>query len=225
MAINRRGDRYIVDWWTEGKRYRKFFDRQHDARDFAAKVRNDKRTGSHVAPDRIPLFHEAARDWLTSRSDRAAGTFSQYETDVRIHLNPTFGNYRLNQISTEAITAWRLALTQTAGHSRWRRPLLASTISRITTTLSSIFDAAVRTKRLSVNPCEALERAYVRQKQGKRQDGKVRPDEILNADEIRRLIDAAKPGLERTIIVLAAATGVRSGELLALRWTDVTLTG
>ncbi len=37
--------------------------------------------------------------------------------------------------------------------------------------------------------------AYVRQQQGKRQNGKVKPDEILNPDEIRRLIDAAKPDL------------------------------
>lgn len=91
--------------------------------------------------------------------------------------------------------------------------------------MSSIFDSAVRTKRLATNPCKSLERAYVRQQQGKRQDGKVKPDEILNPDEIRRLIDAAKPGLERTLIVLAAATGARSGELLALQWSDVTLAG
>ena len=71
MATNKRGDKYVVDWWTDGKRYRKFFDRQHDARDFSAKVRNDKRLGTHVAADRIPLFHEAARAWVTSRTDRA----------------------------------------------------------------------------------------------------------------------------------------------------------
>jgi hypothetical protein len=115
--------------------------------------------------------------------------------DVRIHLNPSFGERRLNQITTEAIIALRLALTQTAGHSCWQRPLSASTIARVGRTLSSIFDSAVRTKRLAANPCKSLERAYVRQKQGKRQDGKIKPDEILNPDEIHRLIDAAHQDL------------------------------
>jgi hypothetical protein len=44
----------------------------------------------------------------------------------------------------------------------------------------------------------------------------VREDEILSPVEIRRLIDAAKPGLERTLFSLAAATGARSGELLGV---------
>jgi len=61
VAINKRNHKYVVDYWSDGKRYRKFFDRQHDAKDFAAKVRNEKRLGTHVATDRIPLFHEAAR--------------------------------------------------------------------------------------------------------------------------------------------------------------------
>ena len=221
MAINKRGDRYVVDWWTDGKRYRKFFDRQHDARDFAAKVHDEKRRGAHIAADRIPLFREAAEAWLASRADRAEGTFSQYSVGVRTHLIPQFGERRLDQISSEMITAWRTALAQTAGHSRWHHPLAARTISNTIRTLSAILDAAVRNGRLAANPVKRVERPYVRQLTDKRDDEAVREDEILNSDQIRRLIDAAHPGFERTLIVLAAATGMRSGELFALRWSDI----
>ena len=32
MAINKRGDKYVLDWWHEGKRYRKFFETQTEAK-------------------------------------------------------------------------------------------------------------------------------------------------------------------------------------------------
>jgi integrase len=51
----------------------------------------------------------------------------------------------------------------------------------------------------------------------------VRPQDVLDASEIRRLIEASRPGLYRTLIATAAATGTRFGELTALRWSDVDL--
>jgi len=56
-------------------------------------------------------------------------------------------------------------------------------------------------------------------------DSAIRPDEILNPGQIRQLIDAAKPGVARTLFTLAAATGAREGELLGLRWQDVVFDG
>ena len=50
----------------------------------------------------------------------------------------------------------------------------------------------------------------------KEEQGALRPDEVLDASEIARLLDAAEPGLFRTLFATAAATGMRSEELLAL---------
>ncbi len=44
-----------------------------------------------------------------------------------------------------------------------------------------------------------------------------RPHSFLTADQVRRLIAASKEPA-RTIILLAAMTGLRIGEILALRW-------
>jgi integrase len=49
----------------------------------------------------------------------------------------------------------------------------------------------------------------------------VRPDDVLDLSEIRRLIACARPGLYRTLFATAAATGARSGELFALQWSNV----
>jgi integrase len=51
----------------------------------------------------------------------------------------------------------------------------------------------------------------------------VRPDEVLNADEIEKLLDHAAPGLCWTLFATVAATGLRPEEVYALKWTDVSL--
>jgi integrase len=215
VAINKRGDKYVVDWWTDGKRYRKFFDRQHDARDYAAKVRDEKRLGTHVATDRIPLFREAAFDWLSSRGNRKPSTFAMYRGHIETHLIPAFGDKRLDHIDVGVIEKWRGALGET---------LAANTVSGIVQTLSQILKREVAQKRLMQNPCMLLERSYTPTDQTdehKRTDAAITPDELLDANEIRKLLEAAKPGFERTLFALAAGTGAREGELLALRWSDV----
>lgn len=222
MAINKRGDKYVVDYWDAGKRYRKHFDRQHDARDFSAKVRNDKRLGTHVAADRVPLFKEAAAAWLAAHADRAEASYDQYANHVTHHLLSRFGDKRLDQISHQSITEWRAELARTGGTSKWHRPMARNTIRAIVRVLSSILDHAVRNGQLARNPADLLAPQYTRAKVGQRDEGAVQPDEILNADEIRQLVAVTDSPLYRTLFMAAAGTGAREGELFALRWSDVT---
>jgi integrase len=51
------------------------------------------------------------------------------------------------------------------------------------------------------------------------------PDEVLDMSDVRRLIAETEPGLYRTLVATAAATGARSGELYSLRWGDVDFVG
>jgi integrase len=46
-------------------------------------------------------------------------------------------------------------------------------------------------------------------------DDAIRPDTILSPDEIRAMLNAATPGLYRTLFATSALTGARSGELFA----------
>jgi len=47
--------------------------------------------------------------------------------------------------------------------------------------------------------------------------------EVLTPEEAKRVILAAKPGLNRTVIQTAIYIGARISEILALRWSDVKL--
>lgn len=46
---------------------------------------------------------------------------------------------------------------------------------------------------------------------------------VLDAGQVRRLLDAAEGGRWATLLTLALATGMRQGELLGLRWEDIDL--
>ena len=49
--------------------------------------------------------------------------------------------------------------------------------------------------------------------------------EVLEPNEIRKVLEKAEPGYYRTLFLTADLTGMRSGELFALRWSDIELKG
>ncbi len=53
----------------------------------------------------------------------------------------------------------------------------------------------------------------------------LRPEEVLDPNEIRKVLEKAQPGYYRTLFLTAYLTGMRSGELFALRWSDIELKG
>jgi integrase len=103
--------------------------------------------------------------------------------------------------------------------------LAANTVNGIVSMLSSVLDSAMRSGQIANNPVKLLERTYHRAREGHRDGAAVRPDEIFSPAEIQRLIAAAKPGLFKTLFTLAAATGMREGELFGLKWSDITFEG
>jgi integrase len=85
-------------------------------------------------------------------------------------------------------------------------------------TLSAIFRFAMHPRRkwASSNPCDVIDLPPVRTSAETR---------FLTTPEIDALAEAAVTGehhgLDRALYVLAAMTGLRQGELIALRWQDV----
>ena len=49
----------------------------------------------------------------------------------------------------------------------------------------------------------------------------VGPHEVYSAEEVKKLIDASKPGLEKALHMTAVLTGMRHGELDGLQWDRV----
>ena len=94
------------------------------------------------------------------------------------------------------------------------------------TTCAAVFKLAMRRNYVTRNPAAEAQRPgkpVIEVKDAGEETGSLRPDEVLDASEIKKLLDHATPGLWRTMFATAAATGMRSEELGGLQWPDVEL--
>src|SRR5208337_4057962 len=103
------------------------------------------------------------------------------------------------------------------------------TINTILRIMGAVFRLALKRGQCAKNPVDGVDRAVAAAKEirpGEAADGsgeEVNPERILTPEEIGRLLEAASAGIWRTLIKTAFVSGARSGELLALRWTDLEL--
>lgn len=87
-----------------------------------------------------------------------------------------------------------------------------ATVNRALALLKTLFSKAVEWRRLEANPAAGVK---------KLKEPPCR-EWILTKDETRRLLEAASPEL-RPVLITALGTGMRKGEILALKWADVDL--
>ena len=115
-----------------------------------------------------------------------------------------FGALPLPAVTASAIKTW-LSKREAEG-------LSAATQNRYLATLKSIYKAAVTYGYCKTNPAAAVTM--------KKEE--IRPRDMLDDDEFERLL-AELPDYSRRIVLAAAETGMRAGEIRRLRWEDVDL--
>jgi integrase len=93
------------------------------------------------------------------------------------------------------------------------------TINKSLTTLSQILGHAERHRWLDYNPCKHVKKL----KQPIDQRRRALDGNILTWDECERLFAAATTPRDRVLFRMAVEAGMRQGELLGLRWSDVDL--
>jgi integrase len=186
-------------------------------------------------------FGDATDEWgryVTVEKQLAAGTLRRYRGIVDVHLIPEFGrDTPLRAIAWERIDAYRDRLLDEDALSR-------DSMRQAFVALNGIFKRAVRKRWLSYNPmadvepiptpqssgdfnvltavqveavARAAESAWEPVLPGNRKGTRVSEERARAWTEQRRL--AAR--MHGAVIRVAAHTGLRLGELRALRWRDV----
>jgi len=128
-----------------------------------------------------------------------------YDNMVGAHLMPVFGDTQLRSITKDAVQSF-LTMKARSGLS-WK------TLKHVRTVFGTIIEAAVRDELLADNP--------VRKTRLPRR-GPVKEKAPIELENVRALLEAL-PEPSRSIALLLVSTGMRIGELLALRWRDVDL--
>ena len=202
-----------------GPRQRLRFKTKKAAEQFLAENQTKVARGEYVEPAKIPTFAAAAEVWLAAKADRRPAHVADLRSRLNQHLLPRFGSERLDRISVAAVERLRDQLRQAKYAPR--------TINSTLRIVAAVFRAAIRRGEALRNPVDRIERAFMAARELKpgeetvSNDDTVSPDAVLSPGEIRALLAATTPGLYRTLFTMAALTGARSGELLALRWGDL----
>lgn len=179
-----------------GKQHARRFDRKLDAQRWLDEVTTSVMTGRYVDPGagRITV-HEYAEQWRMTRQHRAT-TRKQVQTHFNRRLYPVLGNRRLDSIRPSDIDAL-IATTSKA--------LAPATVKVFYRYVSAVFTAAVRDKRIAESPCVNISLPEVHRTQ-------VEP---LAVDTVESIVDAV-PERYRALVILAAGTGLRQGEVFGL---------
>lgn len=151
--------------------------------------------------------------WLPAKQGEVdRSTFDQYAWAVRRHIVPSLGPVRLGELESRVLERW---LRQLAGGGRngGGRALSATSVRLVRKVLSMACENAVDRGFLADNP--------VRRTQAPR----ATPSERIGwtADEARRFLAACTGHRFGAAFHLAVVAGLRRGELLGLRWSDLDL--
>jgi integrase len=174
-------------------------------------------TGEHVDPSRLTV-RQWLETWLeTVRSEIAPKTAERYGEIARNFLAPAFGNISLARLAPTQIQAaynkWAIG-GRRDGKAGGLSPQTRRHIHRV---LRTALARAVEQQLIARNPADVFK---------KRLPKVERRDLVtLTADQSAQLLEALSHSRVYWPVLLALATGMRRGEILALRWKNVDLDG
>lgn len=167
--------------------------------------------GKYVKPT-SETFEEFVPYWLK----HIHGTIGQkteetYESFCRLHFIPYFQGTKLQDINTESIQEYS-RYKQETDRPNGKPPLSATTVWQHITCLHTMFQAAVDWPgRISVNPVNGV----------KKPKKKKRRTDFFTEEELKKVLQYARRTDYYIPAYIAAYSGMRVQEVLALEWSAV----
>lgn len=149
-------------------------------------------------------FGKYATRWLGTLTLRDR-TKRRYEGIVRLHLIPRLGKVTLSKIRADDIDSLLAA--------KLAEGLSPQSVEHIRAVIGRVLSVAEKKDVIHVNPARKVDPVEV-------PDRKVR---ATTPEEAWAIIHAVQEDRSGAIFILALATGLREGELLALQWRDIDL--
>lgn len=152
------------------------------------------------------------KTWLEEikKNSLRASSFKAYESNIENHLLPSIGSLKLRNLKSIHINQMYNDLLR-CGNIRTKKGLNARTIRSIHVILSEALNAAVSNGIIRINPCIQVSMP------------KVNPKKInfLSDSEVTVFLDTIKSERLYAAYYLMLTTGMRRGELLGLRNSDI----
>jgi integrase len=218
-VYQRKDGRWVacLPYYTEtGQRKRRYsYHRTREEADAAlTEMKAARNRGAAHHTGRSPKLEDYLKSWLRDSVAVSVGpkTLEGYEVACRIHIIPALGHLRLKDLKARQVQALN-AQKMREGYSVRVRENVHSTLKRA-------LKQAVAWGELAANPMEGVTRPKAPTEEESEEEIKA-----LTDAEAERLFEAARECEDRfrNLYVVAVRTGLRQGELLGLKWQDLSL--
>ncbi len=206
-SIRKWRGKHQVRWRTPDGRLRsRAFPKMRDARSFKAQIEVDLARGEWLDPrDSQVLVADYVQQWLATKIDVAPRTYVNIEGLVRNHLVPGLGDRLLASVKPIDIEGWIASLTA--------KELSPSSVRKCFEVAAQVFAKAERDRLVRRSPCIGIDLPSDRRREEMR---------FLSVEEVASLAEAIDPRY-RALILTAAYSGLRAGEIEALQVQRVDL--
>jgi integrase len=194
--------------WENGRRKRKSFYGVTAAEVQARllKARSDHARNLPVATERQSVT-QFLTHWLdhTVKPNTRPRSYESFEIIIRKHITPEIGRTRLEKLTPQQVQALL--------DRKLKSGLAPQTVVHIRMVLRTALNQAMKWSLIARNPAALVDPPRIPRSE-------IRP---LTAEEARRFLQAAKGERFEALYTLALFSGLRRGEILGLRWSDVDL--
>ncbi|TCN00909.1 site-specific recombinase XerD [Paenibacillus sp. BK033] len=207
------GKPYWFQVMVNGKRVtRRGFRTRTEAKKARDEVMVDMNRGSYIDPAKM-TFGEYFLEWLSGRSNIEESTQELYMSYYNTHIKERIGTMELSKLGPLDIQKF-LKYLRTEGSIRGGG-LSDETVKRIFVTIQASLNDAVTLEILDKNPTTKIpknERPRVEKKER----------QIWSNDSVKHVLSNSKGSTRYWIAYfLAVMTGMRQGEILGLKWSDI----
>lgn len=163
-----------------------------------------------------PRLSDYLERWLTDSARPAVRpkTYAGYRSIVERRINPRIGHLKLSQVTPPVIQRFYLDLAEQPTDGR-EAGLSAYSCVNTHRVLRKALGQALKWSMILRNPCDLVDAPRVQRKEM----------QTLTATQVRKLLDGTRDDRFNGLYALAVSTGLRLGELLGLRWSDVDADG
>ena len=184
--------------------------KRQDAERELARLLNEVHNGTLIEPCKVTVA-DCVRGWLSGAHGLAPKTLERYRQLSEQQIVPHLGAVQLQKLRPAQVQDWHGTIMREGGKAG--RSLSARTVGHAHRVLHRALQRAVENETLPRNVASLVRPPKV----------EAQEVEILSAKEIGVVLSRLKGHTLCPIVALGLATGMRRGELLALRWEDIDL--
>lgn len=210
-------------WWVfihhNGQRASRSVGDKKAAEEVASVVRAKLQLGEFGFEEKkpVPTFKEYSQKWLDGyvKTNLRASTHDEYSSVLKNHVLPVFKNEKLDSINRGDIRDF--LLSKYSGGLSQKRVFLVKDV------ISGVLNYALDEELIKTNPTAGITKRLFPKSSAKTKT--VSEKDVYTKEELDLFLNTCESDFPQyyPFFLMAARTGMRLGELLALKWKDVDL--